>query len=87
MNNSALQQLTPYLHSTYDQMQDLLQRRAVSDKLYGHWFAIWQWSVARHTFAHNQFYRKFGADRYWRRIYRISKIYDQLLNLKYRETV
>jgi hypothetical protein len=79
----ALAQLVPYIHATYDEMEDLLQRRAITDKVWAHWLTVWQWSVPRHTYIHDAFYRKAGADRYWRRIYRIDQIYKQLLLLRY----
>lgn len=63
-------------------MEGLRQNGHISDKIYGHYCFLWLWSAHRHDFRHEEFYRKFGAERYWRRIDRIKALVERIRPLK-----
>lgn len=77
-------ELSYFLDHTIEQMESLKQHGHVSDKVYGHYCFLWLWSVQRYDFRHEEFYRKFGSERYWRRIDRIKALVERIRPLKTR---
>ena len=75
-------ELSYFLGHSLVQMEGLRQNGHISDKIYGHYCFLWLWSAHRDDFRHEEFYRKFGAERYWRRIDRIKVLVERIRPLK-----
>jgi hypothetical protein len=56
---------------SYNEVVYQKQLNNVTDKVYGHYMFLWLWSADRSDFRHERFYKKYGAERYWRRIDRV----------------
>ena len=79
------QEIKFFLDHTMSQMQDLKQRGFVSDKLYGHYCFLWLWGAPHsYEYRHQSFYRRMGADAYWRRIDRVKAVIDRIRSLQAR---
>lgn len=70
-----------FLDHSLSQAQDLRQRGVISDRVYGHYCFLWLWSAPRFDYRHEEFYRKFGKERYWRRISRVKTLVEELKKL------
>lgn len=75
-------ELSYFLDHSLAQMESLKQWGHVSDKVYGHYCFLWLWSAQRHDYRHEEFYRKFGPERYWRRIDRVKALVERIRPLK-----
>lgn len=75
-------ELSYFLDHSLAQMESLKQWGHVSDRIYRHYCFLWLWSAQRHDYRHEEFYRKFGAKRYWRRIDRIKTLVERIRPLK-----
>ncbi len=75
-------ELSYFVGHSPSQMENLKQSGLVSDRLYRHYLVLWLWSSHRQDWRHEQFYRKFGPDRYWRRIEKIKALVEKIAGLK-----
>lgn len=75
-------ELSYFLGHSLTQMESLKQSGHVSDKVYGHYCFLWLWSAQRSDYRHERFCRKFGSERYWRRIERIRALVEKIRPLR-----
>lgn len=75
-------ELSFFLDHSPVQMESLKQNGFVSDRIYRHYCFLWLWSACRHDCRHERFYRRFGAERYWRRVERIKALVERIRPLK-----
>lgn len=75
-------ELSYFLDHSLAQMESLKQCGYVSDRVYGHYCFLWLWSAPRHDCRHEEFYHKFGPERYWRRIERVKALVERIRPLK-----
>jgi hypothetical protein len=75
------QELKFFLDHTFNEMTYLKQTGRVSDRLFGHYIFLWTWGTFHYSDAHDRFYRRFGADRYWRRIDRVKALIERIRQL------
>jgi hypothetical protein len=67
---------------SYNQVVYQKQLNNVTDKVYGHYMFLWLWSADRSDYRHDVFYKKYGAERYWRRIDRVLKVANAIRKRK-----
>jgi len=75
-------ELSYFLDHSLAEMEDLKQWGRVSDRIYRHYCFLWLWSAWRQDYRHDQFYRKFGYLRYWKRIERVKAVVERIRPLR-----